>query len=79
MNLSGDSVGVRDCEPDAGSRNIEDSAPPKQGTPYSNPGVIVVPATGRSTAIIVVDDSDAKSQATLVVTPSQSLLHYLRA
>ena len=44
-------MGVCDCEADAGSRNIQDSAPPKQGTPYSNPGIIVVPATGRSTAI----------------------------
>jgi hypothetical protein len=73
----GDCVGVRDCEADAGSRKIEDSAPPKQGTLYSDPGIIVVPATRRSTAIIVIDAqmaSDSKSQATLVLTPGQSLL-----
>jgi hypothetical protein len=57
-------MGVCDCEADAGSRQIEDSTAAKQGTFYSNPACIVVPATGRSTAIIIIDTqmgSDAKS------------------
>jgi len=45
-------VGVCDCEADAGSRKIENSAPPKQGALYLNPGIIAVSATWRSAAII---------------------------
>jgi hypothetical protein len=75
-------MGVCDSEADAGSRQIEDSTPPKQGTPCSNPGIIVVPATGRSAAIAAIDAqnaADAESQATLMGTPGQGFtLHYFR-
>ena len=60
----GNSMGVCDCEADAGSRNIKDSALLKQATIHSNPGIIVAPAAGRSTAIIVAPASDAKCKDT---------------
>jgi hypothetical protein len=74
------SLVVCDCEADAGSRKIEDSAAPKGRTLYSNPGIIVVPATGRGTVIIMIDAGapDVKSQAALMLTPGQSLLHHFR-
>ena len=52
--------------------------PNSKGIFQSNPGIIVVPATGRGTAIILIGAqiaSDAKSQATLrLITPGQSFL-----
>ena len=79
----GDSVRVSDCEADAGSRKIENSAPPKGRTLYSNPCIIVVRATGCPAIFVIVESgaqtaSDAESQATLMLTPDQSLLHYFR-
>lgn len=69
----GDCVGVCVCEADAGSTKIEDSARPKQGTLYSNPGIIVVTVTGRSTAITVEIGAavDHKSQASLFQAPGR--------
>ena len=56
-------MGIRDCEAGTGSRKIENPASLNQRTPDSNPGIIVVPATGGNTAIIVIDaqiTADAK-------------------
>jgi hypothetical protein len=75
----GDSVGVCDFEADAGARKIEDSAPPRE-TLYPNRGIIVVRATGRPAIFVILgcgaQASNPKSQATLMLTPDQSL-HYL--
>jgi hypothetical protein len=64
----GDGVGVCDCQADAGSRKIENSARPKRGILDSNPGIIIATAAGRSTAIAIIADpaSDDKCKGTHV-------------
>jgi hypothetical protein len=76
----GDSVWVCGCEADAGSRKIEDSAPPKRETLCSNPSIIVVRVTGCPAISVILGfgaqtPRNAKTQAML--TPHQNLLHYL--
>ena len=48
----GDSVSVCDCETDAGSRKIEDSASPKQGTPTRTEASSLYPRRGAARRLL---------------------------